>query len=413
MDPKLFLPGPVPWTQYLHTRLDTTHDSALYHYDLLKLMMKCFNFSVNIHRTNTWSASGGSQNVTGELGFLHRHQAMFTITPYRITPDRIDYGEFTAITWEPRFVFLFRHPKTMSTHSKYLVPFEGSVWIALLCILLLCIVIMTVHLQRSGNFESVHDRSFLGVFFWLLGYSFQQYASCLPKLHSSRIMVVSVILMGYVSYQYYCTFIIGSLITESPKTIKTLDDLISSGLEIGTTKAVFSRDMFFSMDDPKMAYIFEEMIVKKGNQMDVDEGVRRIKQGKLAYHHDSEALYGLIVKSFEDHEICSLASVAFFRPFPCGMQVAKKSAYRELFFLGLQPMMESGVANKERLKYFRPKPKCLRSDVRVVSVELETIFIPIMVMGAGVIASLLILVIEILVDKVIQRFKKNYSPEPL
>lgn len=248
MNHKLFAPRVTPWTNYLTDRLDTTHDSSLYHYSMLKMMMKTFNFSVHIRTTDTWTAAAGnSQNVTGQLGFLYRHQAIFMITPYRMTTDRMVYGDFTAITWEPTFLFLFRHPKTTSIHSKYLVPFKWSVWMTILGLLLLYISIMSIHLQRSGSFETVDDRSFVGVCIWLLGYSFQQYAAHMPNLHSSRIMVVSLILMVYISFQYYCTFIIGSLIMESPKTIKTLDDLISSGLEIGTTKAVYNRDLFVSV----------------------------------------------------------------------------------------------------------------------------------------------------------------------
>lgn len=152
-----------------------------------------------------------------------------------------------------------------------------------------------------------------------------------------------------------------------------------------------------------MTYIYNELIEKKGNRLDVDEGVERIRQGRMAFHHDSEALYGLIVDSFNDHEICDLAAVSFFRPFPCGMQVAKKSAYRELFFMGLQPMIESGVADMERLKYFTPKPKCVKSEVEVVPVEFDTVTAPILVIVAGMVASLLVLGVEIAVDKILHK----------
>lgn len=246
MNHKLFRPG-APWTTYLRERLDTTHDSTLYHLQLLEMLKKKFNFSVRLHKTDTWSASSSSVNVTGELGFLYRHQAIFMITPYRITEDRMAYGDFSAITWEPSFLFLFRHPKVTSIRSKYLVPFRSSVWFCILSMLLLIICLLSCHLQRSGSFEDVPDRSSSFVLMWLFGYILQQYGFHLPQLNSSRIMVVSVILMGYLSYQYYCTFIIGSLITESPKTIKTLDDLINSGLEMATTRAVYTKDLFMSV----------------------------------------------------------------------------------------------------------------------------------------------------------------------
>lgn len=212
-------------------------------------------------------------------------------------------------------------------------------------------------------------------------------------------MVISVILMAYISYQYYSTFIIASLITEAPKTIKTFDDLASSDLEFGTTKAVYVKDLLLSPGDPQLTHIYNELIEKKGNRMDVDEGIERIRRGKFAYHHDAEALYGLVDNSFNDHEICDLSAIGFFRPFPCGIQVAKGSSYREFFVLGLQLIIESGINDMERLKYFTSKPKCVKSQVEVTPVEIDTIWVPMWVLGIGMVVSLMVLMMEILVDK--------------
>lgn len=284
------------------------------------MMKKTCNFSVRLHKTDTWTATGvTANNVSGELGFLHRHQALFMITPYRLTVDRIDYGDFTAITWEPSFLFLFRHPKTSTIGSQYFVPFAGSVWMCIMVTLSSFSLVMVIHLRMNRRLESVEDGSFFGISLWFLGTLFQQYGSEWPSLNSSRFLLLSVVLMAYLSFQYYCTFIIGSLITESPKTIKTLDDLINSGLEIGTTRAVYTKDLFLAVGDPRMSYVYNELIEKKGNRFEVDEGVKRIQQGSFAFHHDSEALYGVVTNSFNDHEICDLSAVFYFKPFPCGV----------------------------------------------------------------------------------------------
>lgn len=396
--------GQHPWTDYMKIRLDTTHDSTLYHHQLLKMMQKNLNFNVRVRKTDTWSASVGIENITGELGFLYRHQAVFMITPYRLTSDRLSYGDITAITWQPQFLFLFRHPKSTSISSKYLVPFQSSVWLVILILLLAFILILAVHLQRSRTFETVSDRSLFGVTLWLAGYFCQQYATHLPNLNSSRMLVLTLVLMSFLLYQYYCTFIIGSLIVESPKTIKTLKDLVESGLEIGTTRAVYTRDLFYSVADPTMAYIYEEKIEKRKNRMEVEEGVRRIQRGNFAFHHDSEALYGTVVQTFSDHEICDLSTVAFFRPFPTCMQTAKRSAYRELFLLGLQPIIESGIAEMERLKFFTLKPKCDKSQVEVVPVAFDTVTVPMFVIVGGVIASAIVLALELFYH----RFSKKW-----
>lgn len=245
---KLFRPGAV-WTDYLVERMDTIHNSTLFHVQLMYFLQKIFNFSVRIRTTNTWSGSESTlpKNVTGELGFLVRRQAMFMLSPYRVTPGRLPYGDFTVATWTPSFVFLLRHPKEMSIRSKYLAPFQWPVWAVAIGLVLTYVIITTVKVQQYAELEDNPDNSLPGVLTRLFGYTVQQYAFHLPKLNSTRILIVSHLLMGYLLYQYYCTFIIASLIMETPKTIKTLDHLINSGLQIGTTSAVYSTDLFLSV----------------------------------------------------------------------------------------------------------------------------------------------------------------------
>lgn len=174
------------------------------------------------------------------------------ITPYRLTPDRATFADVTSITWSPQFLFLFRHPKFTSIRSQYLLPFQWSVWATMALVILIFSLILALHLQRSGAFEDVPDRSFVAVVLWIFGFSLQQFSADLPKLNSSRIIVISVMLMSFISYQYYTTFIVGSLIIERPKTIKTLTDLINSGIPLGTTTAVYNRDLFTAVGFMKL-----------------------------------------------------------------------------------------------------------------------------------------------------------------
>lgn len=67
MNHKLFAPRVTPWTNYLTDRLDTTHDSSLYHYSMLKMMMKTFNFSV--HNRYLDRSSGELAECDRPVGF--------------------------------------------------------------------------------------------------------------------------------------------------------------------------------------------------------------------------------------------------------------------------------------------------------------------------------------------------------
>ena len=154
-----------------------------------------------------------------------------------------------------------------------------------------------------------------------------------------------------------------------------------------------------------MITIYEERIVNRGNQFEVEDGVARIKDGSMAFHHDSEGMYGYIVGNFTDKEICDLTSVSYFRPFPAAMTTGKGSAYRELFNLVLQQcIIESGVVKKEHIKYFTPRPECIKSNVEVFPVAIDTVTAPLLIfLICGVLGSLVVLLIEVVVYKCTHR----------
>lgn len=83
----------------------------------------------------------------------------------------------------------------------------------------------------------------LGVY--VLGILCQQASVPAFRLNSSRALITLLLLFTFLIYQYYCTFIVASLITDPPKTIKSVTDLIDSGLEIGSADEIYTKSLFY------------------------------------------------------------------------------------------------------------------------------------------------------------------------
>lgn len=213
---------------------------------LLTMLTNKYNFTIRVKTTNTWTATDPTKDqIGGTMGFFDQGRALLAAVPIRTTAGRVGYGEFSSIFWNPQYAFLFRHPKSTSLRSQYLVPFQLSVWLSILATAICVIIFLSMFLWRSAQKDAaMKDYSIYGIIIWVLGFHFQQYSSPLPHRNSLRIIMLCVVFLSFICYQYYCTFIIASLITESPKTIKTLHDLVASGLDIGTTPAPYVRDMF-------------------------------------------------------------------------------------------------------------------------------------------------------------------------
>lgn len=64
------------------------------------------------------------------------------------------------------------------------------------------------------------------------------------NLLSRRCIILSSLILSVLIYQFYSASIVGSLLMEKPKTIKTLRDLIDSPLQIGLEDIGYTRDYF-------------------------------------------------------------------------------------------------------------------------------------------------------------------------
>lgn len=77
-----------------------------------------------------------------------------------------------------------------------------------------------------------------GILFYRIGTSEE------PRSTSRRCIILLILLFGFFMFQFYSASIVGSLLMEKPKTIKTLRGLIDSPLKIGIEDIVYNKDFF-------------------------------------------------------------------------------------------------------------------------------------------------------------------------
>lgn len=243
-----------PWITNLNKSTDPLQYSIHLQMKLFGMLMPKYNFTLRIKTTDSWTASDPEPGqIGGAMELFDQERAVITAVPLRMTEGRVRYGDFASIFWYPQFAFLFRHPKTSSLGAQYLIPFQLPVWFSILATSIFVILFLSIYLRRSAQQKdaTVKDYSLFGIVIWVLGFNFQQYSTTpLPQSNSLRLIMISVVFLSFICYEFYCTFIIASLITETPKSIKTLNDLVASGLDIGTTGAPYVKDIFTVVSDP-------------------------------------------------------------------------------------------------------------------------------------------------------------------
>lgn len=95
-----------------------------------------------------------------------------------------------------------------------------------------------------------------------------------------------------------------------------------------------------------------------------------------------------------DAEICDLQEVKYVQKIPTGPGLPKKSPLRELIKIGIRKLHETGVIAHVWKTWISHMPKCARSDVDVVPVDMVHFSSALFAFGFGLQVSVAILIIE-------------------
>uniref|UniRef100_A0A3F2ZDE5 Ionotropic glutamate receptor C-terminal domain-containing protein n=1 Tax=Lutzomyia longipalpis TaxID=7200 RepID=A0A3F2ZDE5_LUTLO len=262
----------------LQKRIDTTTAGSAFQYSILQTIVDRINATLVLRRISTWSQFSRlpNESLSGTIGLLNSSLADVSVTPLSITADRLPYATPTATTWRAQFGFVFRHPKSTSLRAIYLQPFTNILWIATLIILVLYWMVFIVALRYYNDPEGAPGSAFLGIFgaFLQQGYS----EKLLP--FSGRILLVFGFIFSLVCYQFYSTFIVGSLIVDSPKNIRTIHDLAASKLLIGANPVPYN-DYLFNSTSKILSSLYADRIKKPGNFFPPDIGIQMIQKVDL------------------------------------------------------------------------------------------------------------------------------------
>lgn len=220
---------------------------------------------------------------------------------------------------------------------------------------------------------------------------------------SVQIILYTTILFSLVIFQFYSSFIVSSLLTNPPKTINTLRQLIDSQMKVGIEDITYNYDFFQTTNEKLPLELYKKKIEYYKNFYDVDSGLRKIRNGGFAFHVDTSYANRLIKASFSEDEICDLHEMLLFPIRPLYPVVAKDSPYKEIITVGLLRLVENGFVDYHSRKWSERRPKCVKSITKITSVDLTQISTVFFLLAAAICLSYAILSCEILHFKLIRK----------
>uniref|UniRef100_A0A182FEP4 Ionotropic receptor 75a N-terminal domain-containing protein n=1 Tax=Anopheles albimanus TaxID=7167 RepID=A0A182FEP4_ANOAL len=270
-----------------------------------------------------------------------------------------------------------------------------------------CAAVATATIAAKCNYPA--ERVSKSVLLFLGGVC-QQGLSEIPHLSSGRCTSFFILLFGYLMFQYYSASIVGSLLMEQPRSIKTLRNLIDSRLTLGIEDIPYSRDYFVRTTDAdslelhrtRIEYRDEWTGRNESHFLAAADGLQLVRAGGYAFHVAISAAYHIIRETFSEREICELSEIDMF---PVSSQwmiaiVQKNSPYRDVITYGLRRLNEAGLMQRQRRVWQEPKPKCVRQIAPTdLIVGLDAVVSAFVLLIAGAILSTGLLIIELLYSR--------------
>ncbi|KAJ6647072.1 Ionotropic receptor 75a [Pseudolycoriella hygida] len=281
------VPKDITFMEHLRSNdLGYVNNVSRFGYHIFSLIMDIHNFKIHIHVANIF-AYFDSSGWHGAIDAVNRSEVEFCLTPLRWENDRYGLLEQTIHIYHVRVLFIFRHPKSVPSNA-FLLPFKSTLWYAIIGLSLLsaCIVrnIFSVEnhkkVTNSTKVVSTNEDSFSNSLLMVFGFIVQQGYFGNLLLTSSRILAIAVLTFSLLIYQFYSSFIVGSLLIESPKNIKTMKQLINSELTLGMDEVPYVENIYsYSKGESTEESYKRIMSNQKKSIMSTRAGLDLLKKG--------------------------------------------------------------------------------------------------------------------------------------
>ncbi|XP_060528319.1 uncharacterized protein LOC132703210 [Cylas formicarius] len=396
---------------------------AKVNYVLVLALASIYNITLNFSVQPTWGYKNNQSEWNGMMGELVRKEADIGGTSLFFTKDRVDLIDYIAMVTPTKSKFVFRQPKLSYVSNVYTMPFDRRVWLCIAFTIILIIATMYVLAKwewKKKKYVEFHDTSnsaeltdsLTEIVLVAFGALCQQGASALPYSAPGRIATIcSMITLMFIYVSYSANIV--ALLQTSSNSIRTLEDLLKSRLQVGVDDTVFNHYYFSTADEPIRKAIYERKVAPAGknpNFLTIEEGVKKVRDGLFAFHMETGAGYKLVGEIFMEHEKCGLQEISYLQVIDPWLAIQKNSSYKEMLKIGLRLLQETGIQERENILIYTKKPACTSKSSTFFSVGIVDCYFVATVLAVGLIASSVILIFEILVHVWIQSHKK-YSQE--
>ncbi|XP_052844505.1 ionotropic receptor 75a [Drosophila gunungcola] len=324
---------------------------------------------------NRWSDGNATGGMIGDLIL---DVADLAIAPFVYSFDRGLFLQPLTKFSVFREICMFRNPRSVSaglSATEFLQPFSGGVWLTFALLLLLAGILLwiTFILERRKEWKPSLMTSCLLSF----GAGCNQGAWFAPRSMGGRMAFFALMLTSFLMYNYYTSIVVSKLLGQPSKSsIRTLQQLADSSLEVGIEPAIYTRIYVETSEEADVRSLYRNKVLGSKRSPDriwiaTEAGVKAVRdQEGFVYITGVATGYEFVRKHFLPHQICELNEIPLRDASHTHSVVAKKSPYAELFKLNELRMLETGIHLKHERYWMETKLHCYQHN-HTVAVGLE------------------------------------------
>lgn len=213
------------------------------------------------------------------------------------------------------------------------MPLAKSVWFCYAILIVITIVLMRFTVLAHQLLRSYITLNDVGTF--VFGAVFQQGTELKMPMLSIRIIVLTTFLAALALFISYSGGIL-ALIQSPSQSIRTLDDLMASPLEIAVQDTGYTRYNFLKENESVLQRVYKEKIEPHGDNAWIPSqksaiAIERVRVEFFAFLIDTPSAYRTISKTYTESEKCSLSEIHVLRLPMLTIPVERNSPYKELF----------------------------------------------------------------------------------
>ncbi|XP_043277728.1 uncharacterized protein [Venturia canescens] len=349
-------------------------------------------YKLNLKIGSSWGYIMPNGSFDGILGDMSKGLLDISVTPFAYKTERLSVIEYT----------------TSRLSNAFLKPFEPVVWYWITVVM----VANWIVLFSIAKIEQYYDRrepvnsldtdpaSEIGLI--VIAAVCQQGLSDGPRMFSGRIIFLFLFAWSLLMYQFYSASVVGSLLVEKPRYIKTPEDVLHSDLAVGAEDIPYNRDFFETTNKRAVKEIYKtKMAPNKSDQKrpfyTAEYGLNMVKKGGFAFQIDIDTAYKIIEDTFKEDEVCELEEIYLWEDLPASIVVARHSPFKKMVTYGLRKVVEHGSAQHLKNLWAQRRPKCPEGyTTMTAAVGIEEFSPAIILLVFGCLFSLFIMLLECL-----------------